>query len=123
MELNQAMKILMELAESNMVEDPEMAEERAKQEDALATMQLHMDELEAPSPLQLVIEMEGGLTHQITSNVPAGVIIIDLDTCSASEDKLKVVPTFSKDVVYVDHPTVVCDPTFMATVVGEVANG
>ena len=120
MELNQALKILMVLAEGNMIQDPEMAEERAKQEEALESLELYMEELYNPSPLQLVIEMDSGLIQQITSNVPANVIIIYQDICSATEDKLRVLPAFGKDLVYVDQSSALCDPTFIAAVLGDV---
>ena len=119
MELNQALKILMELAEANMVEDPEMAEERAMQEEALATAQMHMDELESPSPIQVILITEGGVIHESLSNVPTEITILDGDLEGVEYDNVRLFPS-ERDAEYIVYgPSTDCDPVRVATLVAE----
>ena len=41
-----------------------------------------------PSP-RIVIEMEGGLIHDITANVKTEVLVLDADTEGGDEDRIK----------------------------------
>ena len=119
MELNQALKILMELAEANMVEDPEMAEERAMQEEALATAQMHMDELENPSPIQAVLITGGGVIHEFISNVPTVVTVLDDDLEGAESGDVRLFPSEGDAEYLVGSPSTDCDPVRVATLVAE----
>ena len=119
MELNQALKILMELAEANMIEDPEMAEERAMQEEALATAQMHMDELENPSPIQVVLITEGGVIHESLSNVPTEVTILDGDLEGVESGNVRLFPSEGDAEYIVCGPSTDCDPVRVATLVAE----
>ena len=119
MELNQALKILMELAEANMVEDPEMAEERAMQEEALATAQMHMQELQNPSPLQVVLITEGGVIHESISSVPAVVTVLDGDMECADQRDCRLFESEGAAEYLVCGPFTECDPTRVATLLRE----
>lgn len=119
MELNQALKILMELAEANMVEDPEMAEERAMQEEALATAQMHKDELENPSPIQVVLITGGGVIHEFISNVPTVVTVLDDDLEGAESGDVRLFPSEGDAEYLVGNPSTDCDPVRVATLVAE----
>ena len=119
MELNQALKILMELAEDNMVEDPEMAEERAMQEEALATAQMLMDELENPSPIQVVLITGGGVIHESISNVPTEVTVLEGDLEGAESGNVRLFPSEGDAEYLVGNPSTDCDPARVATLVAE----
>ena len=75
MELNQALKIVLELAEQNMLNDDETFDEMKRQMDAIENVRLHMQELECPSPVLIEIQ-ESVLNNyfRAVTNVPAQVV-------------------------------------------------
>ncbi len=70
MELIKALKIVMELAEQNMLNDSDMPLEMKEQFDAIESVRMHLQELENPSPIQAMLFMHGGVIHEGISNVP-----------------------------------------------------
>ena len=76
MELNQALKIVLELAEQNMLVDNEMPDEMKQQMDAVENVRLHLQELENPSPVQCIISVDGGLIVEIITNVPTDCTVL-----------------------------------------------
>ena len=120
MELNQALKIVLELAEQNMLVDNEMPDEMKQQMDAVENVRLHLQELENPSPVQCIISVDGGLIVEIITNVPTDCTVIDEDIEGASDADVTTLTTMGSLECYISHPTVDCDPTYAAAVLGEI---
>ena len=76
MELNEALKLVLELAEMNAItiyqaiNSNDLMNEHDHQQNAFETFKLHLAELEGPSPIQCVISADGGLITEIVTNVP-----------------------------------------------------
>lgn len=79
MELNKALSVVLELAEQNMLDDPEMQDEMLRQINAIESVRAHMQELESPSPLQVVLVIEGGVIQETYSNVPTKITVLGED--------------------------------------------
>lgn len=79
MELNKALSVVLELAEQNMLDDPEMQDEMLRQINAIESVRAHMQELESPSPLQVVLVFEGGVIQESYSNVPTEITVLSGD--------------------------------------------
>ena len=119
MELNQALKIVLELAEQNMLVDNEMPDEMKQQMGAVENVRLHLQELESPSPIQVVLMADNALIHEAISNVPVQLVVIDESIESAEDGKVRLFPSMGDDEYYVDQPEVTCDPARVATLVAE----
>lgn len=120
MELNKALKIVMELAEQNMLNDPDMPLEMKEQFDAIESVRMHLQELENPSPIQVVLFMYGGVIHESISNVPVRITALDGDT-----DGWGVTVTLPSedDTDYVvGHLPTDCDPQRVAAILSETIN-
>ena len=105
MGLNQALKLVLELAEQNMLNDPEMQDEMLRQLNAVEAVRMHMQELEAPSPLQVIFECGSGVIHQVLSNVPTEVTVLYENTEGATDGNEYCVCSFNS---YTD-PSLVAD--------------
>ena len=110
MELNQAMKIVLELAQQNVITDPDSAEEYQQQADAIETVQLFVNEsLGAnPSPVKVHIDLDGGLIQRVVSNVPVEVTTFDFDIEGVADSDLKV--NLDSELCFINQPYVEVDP-------------
>lgn len=117
MELNQALKLVLKLAEQNMLNDPDMPLEMKEQFDAIENVRLHLQELENPSPIQVVLFTSGGAVHESISNVPASVIVLDEDT----ENGGHILTLSSEDDTdyVVGYIPTECDPQRIASILSE----
>ena len=111
MGLNQALKLVLELAEQNMLNDPEMQDEMLRQLNAIEAVRMHMQELEAPSPLQVIIDCDDGVIYQVLSNVPTKVTVLDRDTKGAMDGDEYCISSFNSCT----------DPTLVAAILKEVS--
>ena len=119
MELNEALKVVVELAEQNMLNDPEMQDEMLRQLNAIESVRMHMDELENPSPIQVVLITEGGVIHESLSNVPTEVTILDGDLEGVESGNVRLFPSEGDAEYIVCDPSTDCDPVRVATLVAE----
>lgn len=119
MELNEALNMVLELAEQNKLDDPEMQDEVLNQGDAIEVVRMHIQELENPSPLQVVLITEGGVIHEAISNVPAVVTVLDCDLEGAEQGNCRLFES-EGDVEYsVCSLHAECDPLRTATLLHE----
>ena len=117
MELNKALKIVLDLAEQNMLNDPDMPLEMKEQFDAIESVQMHLQELENPSPIQVVLFMYGGVTCESISNVPVHITVLDEDTDGWG---ITVTLPSEDNADYVmGHVPTDCDPQRIATILSE----
>lgn len=119
MELNEALKVVLELAEQNMLNDPEMEFEMLRQLNAIENVRMHMQELQSPSPLQVVLITDGDVIHEAYSNVPTQLVVLDECLDSAADGKVRLFPSQGDEELCVDQPVVVCDPMKVAVLVQE----
>ena len=119
MELNEALKVVVELAEQNMLNDPEMQDEMLRQLNAIESVRMHMQELRNPSPLQVVLITKGGIIHESISNVPAVVTVLDGDLEGAESGNVRLFPSEGDAEYLVCGPSTDCDPARVATLVAE----
>lgn len=119
MELNQALKIVLELAEQNMLVDNEMPDEMKQQMDAVENVRLHLQELQNPSPLQVVLITEGGVIHESISNVPAEVTVLDGDLECADQGACRLFESEGAIEYLVCGPSTECNPTRVAALLAE----
>ena len=119
MELNEALKVVVELAEQNMLNDPEMQYEMLQQLNAIEAVRMHMQELQNPSPLQVVLITGGGVIHESISNVPAVVTVLDGDLGGAEQGDCRLFESEGAAEYLVCGPLTVCDPTRVATLLQE----
>ena len=119
MELNEALKVVLELAEQNMLSDPEMEFEMLRQFNAIENVRMHMQELQNPSPLQVVLITEGGVIHESISNVPAEVTVLDGDLECAESSGVRLFPSEGDAEYLVCGPSTECNPTRVATLLNE----
>ena len=89
------------------------------QEEALATAQMLMDELENPSPIQVVLITGGGVIHEFISNVPTEVTVLDGDLGGAESGNVRLFPSEGDAEYLVGNPSTDCDPARVATLVAE----
>ena len=121
MELNQALKIVLELAEQNMLDtqDPELQEEMYKQFNAVETVRMHMQELENPSPLQVVIVGNGLHVQEVYTNVPAEVTTLDEDLEGCEDGSVRLFHYLGSEEYYPRQETVTTDPQAVADILRE----
>lgn len=119
MELNQALKLVLELAEQNMLNDPEMQDEILRQMNAIESVRAHLQELETPSPLQMVLITEGGVIHEAISNVPTEITILDGDLECAESGNVRLFPSEGDAEYLVCGTSTDCDPARVATLLAE----
>jgi hypothetical protein len=119
MELNNALKIVLELAEQNMLNDADMYLEMKEQFDAIESVQMHLQELKNPSPIQVVLFTSGGSVHESISNVPASIIVLDEDT--VGDGHIITLPSEDDTNYVVGYIPTECDPQRIATILS-VAN-
>ena len=74
MELIKALKICLELAEQNIINDADMPLEMLDQWNAVQTLRMHIEELENPSP---VILISYDFEEHPVSNVPVTLYLIN----------------------------------------------
>lgn len=126
MELNEALKLVLELAEMNAITDyqagdsDDLVDERDRQQAAFETFKLHLTELEGPSPIQCVISMDGGLITEIVTNVPMECTIVDDDIEGVSIADVITLSSMGDQESYVRQLITNCDPTYVAAILGEI---
>ena len=120
MELNKALKTVIELAEQNMLNDPNMPLEMKEQFDAIESVRMHLQELENPSPIQAVLFMHGGVIHESISNVPLVITTLDEDNDGWGH----TVTLSSEDATdyIVGRVPIECNPKRIATIHSEINN-
>ena len=117
MEINKAFELVLELAQQNIIDDPEMAH----QLDAIATLRLFMSESlgENPSPVQVIIQTQGGVIHDIVANIPVEVTVLDADTENGNEFVTVDVPQLTGEFVVIRHNTQT-DPSEVASILSAI---
>ena len=115
MELNQALKLVLELAEQNMLNDPEMQDEMLRQMNAIESVRAHMQELETPSPLQVVLVVEGGLIQESYSNVPTEITVLDGDI----DESCRCIDAMDGNEYHIGSFNSYTDPTLVADILKE----
>ena len=121
MELNEALKVVVELAEQNMLNDPEMQCEMLQQMNAIEAVRMHMQELETPSPLQVVLVVEGGLIQESYSNVPTEILVLDGDTEGATDESYRCIDALDGNEYHIGSFNSYTDPTLIADIIKEVS--
>ena len=119
MELNEALNTVLELAEQNKLDDPEMQDEILNQRDAIEVVRMHLQELENPSPLQVVLITEGGVIHESISNVPAVVTVLDGDMEGAEQGDCRLFESEGGAEFLVCGPHTECNPIRVAALLQE----
>ena len=119
MELNKALKIVIDLAEQNMLSDLDMPLEMKEQFDAIESVRMHLQELENPSPIQVILITEGGVIHESLSNVPTEVTVLDGDLEGAESGNVRLFPSEGDAEYLVCGPSTDCDPARVATLLAE----
>ena len=119
MELNEALKVVVELAEQNMLSDLDMPLEMKEQFDAIESVRMHLQELKNPSPIQVVLITEGGVIHESLSNVPTEITILDGDLEGVESGNVRLFPSEGDAEYLVCGPSTDCDPVRVATLVAE----
>lgn len=114
MEITKAIELVLELAQQYTINDPEMA-------NAIATLRLFMSESlgENPSPVQVVIQTQGGVIHDIVSNIPVEVTVLDADTENGNEFVTVDVPQLTGEFVVIRHNTQT-DPSEVASILSAI---
>ena len=119
MELNKALKIVIDLAEQNMLSDLDMPLEMKEQFDAIESVRMHLQELENPSPIQVILITEGGVIHESLSNVPTEVTVLEGDLEGAESGNVRLFPSEGDAEYLVCGPSTDCDPARVATLLAE----
>ena len=119
MELNEALKLVLELAEQNMLNDPEMQHEMLQQMNAIETVRAHMQELESPSPLQMVLVVEGGVIQESYSNVPTEITVLDGDIENVPMEFCHRIDAIGGYVYSIGSLNTYTDPTLVADILKE----
>lgn len=119
MELNKALKIVIDLAEQNMLSDLDMPLEMKEQFDAIESVRMHLQELENPSPIQVILITEGGVIHESLSNVPTEITILDGDLEGVESGNVRLFPSEGDAEYLVCGPSTDCDPARVATLLAE----
>ena len=117
MELNKALKIVLELAEQNMLNDTDMPLEMKEQFDAIESVRLHLQELENPSPIQAVLFTSSGAVLESISNVPMSIITLDEDTGEGGH--IITLPSEDNTNYVVGYIPTECDPQRIASILSE----
>lgn len=121
MELNEALKVVVELAEQNMLNDPEMQHEMLRQMNAIESVRAHMQELESPSPLQVVLVVEGGVIQESYSNVPTEITVLDGDIADTTNDSCRCIDAIGGYVYNIGSLNTNTDPTLVADIIKEIS--
>lgn len=119
MELNKALKIVIGLAEQNMLSDLDMPLEMKEQFDAIESVRMHLQELENPSPIQVILITGGGVIHESLSNVPTEVTVLEGDLEGAESGNVRLFPSEGDAEYLVCGPSTDCDPARVATLLAE----
>ena len=119
MELNKALKIVIDLAEQNMLSDLDMPLEMKEQFDAIESVRMHLQELENPSPIQVILITEGGVIHESLSNVPTEVTVLEGDLEGVESGNVRLFPSEGDAEYLVCGPSTDCDPARVATLLAE----
>ena len=119
MELNQALKIVLDLAEQNVLNDDETFDEMKQQMDAIENVRLHMQELETPSPLQVVLVVVGGLIQKSYSNVPTEITVLDGDIEGATDESCRCIDAMDGNEYHIGSFDSYTDPTLVADILKE----
>lgn len=121
MEINKALELVLELAQQNIINDPEMEQEMAHQLAAIDTVRLFMSESlgENPSPVQVIIQTQGGVIHDIVTNIPVEVTVLDADTENGNEFVTVDVPQLTGEFVVIHHNTKT-DPSEVASILSAI---
>lgn len=121
MELNKAIEIVLSLARDNVINDPGMQEQTLEQEDAIGTLEMFLDESlgDSPSPIQVVLETEGAVIHQVISNVPVQVTVLEIDLEGAEDGSCRLLESMNGSEYYIGSPSVEVDPLLTADIVKE----
>ena len=119
MELNQALKIVLDLAEQNMFNDDDMFSEMKQQMDAIENVRLHMQELENPSPIQVVLIGNGMYFQKAYANVPIELTALDEDIEGWGEGKGQLFQTLDSKEYYPLREVVTTDPQIVADILCE----
>lgn len=119
MELNEALKVVVELAEQNMLDDPEMQLEMLYQLNAIETVRMHMQELESPSDIQVVLVTDGNLVYEAYCSVPTTITLLDDDLEGIEDGGCRQFPSHGDAEYYVTQIFAGCDPLKVATLVRE----
>ena len=119
MELSQALKLVLELAEQNMLNDPEMQDEMLSQMNAIESVRAHMQELETPSPLQVVLVVEGGLIQESYSNVPTEITVLGGDIEGATDESCRCIDAMDGNEYHIGSFNSYTDPTLVADILKE----
>ncbi len=114
MEINKALELVLELAQQNIIDDTEMA-------NAVATLRLFMSESlgENPSPVQVIIQTQGGVIHDIVTNIPVEVTVLDADTENGNDIVTIDVPQLTGEFVVIRHNTQT-DPSEVASILSAI---
>lgn len=114
MEINKAFELVLELAQQNIINDPEMAH-------AIDTVRLFMSESlgENPSPVKVIIQTQGGVIHDIVSNIPVEVTVLDADVENGNEVIAIDVPQLTGEFVVIHHNTQT-DPIAVASILSAI---
>ena len=109
MELIKALDLLIACASVNLVNQ--------EIKDAIETVKFHKQELENPSPIQVVLFIHGGVIHESISNVPVSITTLDEDIDGWNH----TVTLASEDATDYDVGCVFteCDPQRIATILSE----
>ena len=114
MELNRAFELVLELAQQNITDEPEMA-------NAIDTVRLFMSESlsENPSPIKMIIQTQAGVIHNILTNIPVEVTVLDADTENGNEIVTVDVPQLTGEFVVIRHNTQT-DPSEVASILSAI---
>ena len=119
MNIQEAFKIVLDLAEQSIIHDPEMKQEALTQVNAIENLRLLAQELENPSPLQVVLITEGGVIHESISNVPTVITVLDGDLDGAESGDVRLFPSEGDAEYLIYNPSTDCNPTSVATLLSE----
>ena len=119
MNIQEAFKIVLDLAEQSITHDPEMEQEALTQINAIENLRLLAQELENPSPLQVVLITEGGVIHESISNVPAVVTVLDGDLEGAESGDCRLFESEGGAEFLVYGPNTECNPIRVAALLKE----
>lgn len=119
MELNKALSVVLELAEQNMLDDPEMQDEMLRQINAIESVRAHMQELESPSPLQVVLVFEGGVIQESYSNVPTEITVLGGDIENVPVEFCHRIDAIGGYVYNIGSLNTNTDPTLVADILKE----
>lgn len=122
MELMEALKTVLELAEQNMLNtsDPELQEEMQKQLNAIESVKALMQEMETPNPLQVVLVVKKGVIRESFSNVPTEVTVLNGNIEGVPEDYRQCVQAVDGDEYCTGFLYTDTNPTLVEGILKEV---